>query len=50
MLGTLHGAVGWLDEILAFGILIAIGLGIYFVFALIEWGSKKKTDTKDETH
>jgi hypothetical protein len=36
MLTLFHGAVGYLDELLAFGIIVAIGVFIYFVFAIVE--------------
>ena len=36
MLSLLHGAVGYLDELLAFGIVVTIGVIIYFVFAVVE--------------
>jgi hypothetical protein len=37
----LHGVVGYADELLALGIAFAVGLAIYFVFALL--GSKNKS-------
>jgi hypothetical protein len=44
MLTLLHGAVGYLDELLAFGIIITIGVVIYFVFALVESRSESDKD------
>ncbi len=45
MLSLLHGAVGYLDELLAFGIVVTIGVIIYFVFAVVESRSDSKKDT-----
>jgi hypothetical protein len=36
----LHGSVGWLDELLACGILLAVGLVIFFLTALFGKRSK----------
>lgn len=48
MLGLLHGTVGYLDELLAFGIIIAIGVIIYVVFAMFESRGDPNKDTKEE--
>ena len=44
MLTLLHGAVGYSDELLAFGIIIAIGVVIYFVFAMVESRAEPNKD------
>ena len=44
MQSLLHGAVGYLDELLAFGIVIAIGVLIYFVFAMVESRTESNKD------
>ncbi len=33
---ALHGVIGYADELVALGLAVAIGLTLYFVFALIE--------------
>lgn len=43
----LHGVVGYADELVAFGIALAIGLMIYFVFALIESRNKSSNDKNE---
>jgi hypothetical protein len=48
MLTLFHGAVGYLDELLAFGIVVAVGVAIYFVFALVEAKSKLQKNPDDE--
>jgi hypothetical protein len=48
MLTLFHGAVGYLDELLAFGIVIAVGVVIYFVFALVESRSDSNQDKNAE--
>lgn len=48
MLSVLHGSVGYLDELLAFGIIIAIGVVIYFVFAIVESRSHSEKDQDEE--
>ena len=48
MLTLFHGAVGYLDELLAFGIVIAIGVVIYFIFAMIESRSHSPKDKHEE--
>lgn len=48
MLTLLHGAVGYLDELLAFGIVVAIGVLIYFLFAIVESKSKAQRDQNEE--
>ena len=48
MLTLFHGAVGHLDEVLAFGIVLAVGVIIYFVFALIESRSSSARDKNEE--
>jgi hypothetical protein len=45
MLTLFHGAVGYLDDVLAFGIVLAVGVSIYFVFAVIE---SRSSSAKDE--
>ncbi len=35
-LPPLHGVIGYADELVALGIAVAVGLTLYFVFALIE--------------
>jgi hypothetical protein len=45
MLTLFHGAVGYLDELLAFGIIIAIGVIIYVLFAVVE---SRRDDNKDK--
>lgn len=35
-LPPLHGVIGYADELVALGLAAAVGLTIYFVFALIE--------------
>ena len=46
MLSLLHGAVGYLDELLAFGIVVTIGVVIYFVFALVQSRAESSKDKK----
>ncbi len=48
LIPPLHGVVGYADELLALGIALAIGLVIYFAFALVESRSKPPND-KDES-
>jgi uncharacterized membrane protein len=48
MLSLFHGTVGYLDDVLALGIVIAVGVTIYFVFAVIESFSSAKDEK--ETH
>lgn len=47
MLSLFHGAVGYLDELLALGIVIAVGVIIYFVFAVVESRSNSAKDGQD---
>jgi predicted exporter len=49
MQSLFHGTVGYLDELLALGIVLAIGVIIYFVFALIESRSRSAEDKHEET-
>jgi hypothetical protein len=42
-----HGAVGYLDELLALGIVLAIGAIIYFVFVMIELRSSSTKDNNE---
>jgi hypothetical protein len=35
-LPPLHGVIGYADELVALGIAVAVGLTLYFVFALLE--------------
>lgn len=44
----LHGVVGYADELLALGIAFAVGLAIYFVFALVESRSNSQKDQDEE--
>lgn len=48
MLTLFHGAVGYLDELLAFGIIVAIGVVIYLVFAIVESRSHSEKDQDEE--
>ncbi len=48
MLILFHGAVGYLDELLAFGIMISVGVIIYFVFAVVESKHEPQTDRDEE--
>ena len=48
MLTLFHGAAGFLDELLALGIVLAVGVVIYFVFALIESRSSSAKDKHEE--
>ena len=48
MLTLFHGAVGWLDELLVLGIVVAVGVAIYFVFAVVEAKNKPLKDPDDE--
>jgi uncharacterized membrane protein len=51
MLSLFHGAVGYLDEVLALGIVIAVGVTIYFVFAVVEsFSSAKDEQDHHEAH
>ncbi len=36
LIPPLHGAVGYADELVALGIALAVGVAIYFIFALME--------------
>lgn len=40
----LHGAVGYLDELLTCGVLLAIGLVIFFLIALFGKSAKNSND------
>ncbi len=40
----LHGLVGFADELAALGVALAVGLVIYFVFALLESRDKSSND------
>lgn len=51
MLSLFHGAVGFLDEVLALGIVIAVGVTIYFVFAVVEsFNAAKDEQDLHEVH
>jgi hypothetical protein len=48
MLELFHGSVGYLDELLVLGIVVAVGVAIYFVFALLEAKSKPQKGQNEE--
>jgi len=48
MLTLFHGAVGYLDELLVLGIIVTIGVVIYFVFAIVESRSHSEKDPDEE--
>jgi len=48
MLTLFHGTVGYLDELLALGIVIAIGAVIYLIFAMVESRSHSSKDRHEE--
>lgn len=47
LIPPLHGAVGYADELVAFGIALAIGVVIYFIFAMVESRAKSPKDKNE---
>ncbi len=43
----LHGVIGYADELVALGLAAAVGLTIYFVFALLESRNKSSNDKNE---